>query len=190
MKTANVDDDASSASDEGDNTKGAHEDTWAAATAVLKNHFDVHEYCGEGCPARREEEASGGNFGNKGGLRFWCKTRKKDMCVFMKKHHDEFMEDEKLRQLFHQCDTQKVEGFNKLFVKFPHKNKKTCCQRIENAARCHLATGIQSVGCAKFYRRIFELTGIESVKDDVAGLFLRSKDQAGQVKMGGTPQEE
>ncbi len=35
----------------------------------------------------------------------------------------------------------------------------------------------QSVGCTEFYQRIFELTGIETVKDDVTRLFLCSEDQ-------------
>jgi hypothetical protein len=47
---------------------------------------------------------------SKGGLRFRCKTRHKDVCLFMKKNHEEFMEDAKLRQSLQQCDTQKVEG--------------------------------------------------------------------------------
>jgi hypothetical protein len=76
--------------------------------------------------------------------------------------------------LFHQHDTQKVEGFNKLLTKFLQKDK-THCQTIENEAKCHLAVGIQSVGCVEFHRRIFELTGIVSVDDDVTSLFLGSE---------------
>jgi hypothetical protein len=154
-------------------TKGTYDEFRVAVMAVLEHHFDVHEFCGAWCPVRTE--GSEGDV-SKGGLRFRCKTRNKDMHLFMKKNHEEFMEDAKLRQLFHQRDTQKVEGFNKLLTKFLHKDK-THCQTIENAARCHLAVGIQSVGCTEFYRRIFELTGVESVEDDVTTLFLGSEDQ-------------
>jgi hypothetical protein len=151
-------------------------------TAVLEHHFDVHEFCGAWCPARTE--GSQGDV-SKGGLRFRCKTQNKDMCLFMKKNQEEFMEDAKLRQLFLQCETQKVEGFNKLLTKFLHKDK-TCCQTIEKAAKCHLTVGIQSVGHAKFHRRIFELTGVESVEDDLTSLFLGSEE----VEKGGVPKEE
>jgi hypothetical protein len=156
------------------NTKGACHEFRVAVTAVPEHHFDVCEFCGAWCPPRTE--GSEGDVSNKGGLRFRCKTRNKDMHLSMKKNHEEFMEDGKLRQLFHQCDTQKVEGVNKLLTKVLHVDK-THRQIIENAARCHLALGIQSVGHAEFHRRIFELTGVKNVEDGMTGLFLGSEDQ-------------
>jgi hypothetical protein len=67
------------------------------------------------------------------------------MSIFVKEYHEQFKKDDKLRQLFHKYNTQKVEGFNKLLTKFLPKDK-TYCQTIENEARIHLAVGLQSVG--------------------------------------------
>jgi hypothetical protein len=40
----------------------------------------------------------------------------------LKSHHEQFMEDEKLKQLFHTYDTNLVEGF-KLLTKFLPKDR-------------------------------------------------------------------
>jgi hypothetical protein len=87
------------------------------------------------------------------------------------------MEEEKLSMLFHQYDTQKVEGFNKLLTKFLPKDK-TYCQTIENKARIHLAVGLQSVGFQQFYKRVFQLTGLKMVEDDITSCFFGSEDTA------------
>jgi hypothetical protein len=64
-----------------------------AVLAVLEHHFDNHQYCcGGWCKA---------NIGTakeiqERGSRFQCKTRYKQVYLFMKKHHEEFMVDAKL----------------------------------------------------------------------------------------------
>jgi hypothetical protein len=93
----------------------------------------------------------------------------------LKKHHDEFMVDAKLQQLFHQYHTNNVEGFNKYLTKFPPKDW-TYCQTIENRARSMLAVCLQSVGHRKLYRRVFGLTRIILDEGDITDLFFRSKD--------------
>jgi ribosomal protein L37AE/L43A len=110
-------------------------------------------------------------------MRFRCKTRNKDLYLFLKCHHDKFMEESKLRQLWHQYDTNNVEAFNKFLTKFLPKDK-TYCQTIENKARSLLAVGLQSVGYRQFYGRIFLLTGIPLTTDDITSLFFRKEDCA------------
>jgi hypothetical protein len=125
---------------------GTYEEFRTAVNAVLQHHFDDHSFCGDWCKSaqgtREEIEESG--------LRFRCKTRHSTLYEVMKKHHDKFMEEEKLRQLFHRYDTNTVEGFNKFLTKFLPKDR-TYCQTIENKARTMLAAGLQSVGCRQFY---------------------------------------
>jgi hypothetical protein len=147
-------------------TGGTYEEFKKAMTAVLQHHFNDHSFCGDWCPAR-DKPADG--------FRFRCKERNKDMYEFMSKNHEIFMEEDKLKQLFHMYDTQNVEGFNKLITKFLPKDK-TYCQTIENKVRVHLAAGIQSVGYDNFYKRVFELTGIKGVEDDMTTLFFGSED--------------
>jgi hypothetical protein len=93
----------------------------------------------------------------------------------MKKHHEKFMEDSKLRQLWHKCDANNVEAFNKFLTKFLSKDK-THCQTIENKARSMLAVGLQSVGHRQFYELVFSRTGVVLEEDDMTSLFLRKED--------------
>jgi hypothetical protein len=153
--------------------QGSYDEFKTAVRAVLEHHFGNHEYCADWCESAKgtEEEVSNKN------LRF----RNKDdfdgqLYLFLKTHHEEFMVDEKLRQLFHEYNTNAVEGFNKYLTKFLHKDK-TFCQTIENGARSYLAAGLQSIGFRQFYERVFELTGIDCTDDDMTSLFFRSEDK-------------
>jgi rhodanese-related sulfurtransferase len=82
------------------------------------------------------------------------------------------MVNNKLCQLFHEYNTNAVEGFNKYLTTFLHKDK-TFCQSIENAARSYLAAAaLQSIGFRQCYERAFELTGIKMKRNDMTSLFL------------------
>ena len=142
-----------------------------AVLAVLEHHFNNHDHCEAWCKhaGGTEEEI------RESGLRFRCKVRNKKLYEFLKKHHEQFMEESKLKQLWHQYDTNLVEAFNKFLTKFLPKDK-TYCQTIENKARSMVAVGIQSIGYRQFYARVFERTGIEVKEDDITGLFLRKED--------------
>jgi hypothetical protein len=85
------------------------------------------------------------------------------------------MEDSKLRQLFHQYDTNNVEGFNKFLTKFLPKDR-TYCQTIENKARSMLVVGLQSIGIRKLYARVFALTGVTMCDDNMTSHFFGTKD--------------
>jgi hypothetical protein len=62
--------------------------------------------------------------------------------------------DEKL----HECDTNIVEGLNKFFTKFLHKDR-TYAMTIENKVRIYLAAAIDLVGYTNVYERIAEKIG-------------------------------
>jgi hypothetical protein len=70
------------------------------------------------------------------------------------------MEETKLWQLFHQYDTNRVEGFSKFLTKFLPKDR-IYCQTTENKARTMLAAGPQSIGYQQFYEHAFSLTIIQ-----------------------------
>jgi hypothetical protein len=150
---------------------GTYKEFETAVEAVLEHHFNNHEFCGDWCKAREgtEEQLKETE------LRFRCKRRHKDLYDFLEKHHREFMQEEKLRQLYHQYDTNNVEGFNKFLTKFLPKDR-TYCQTIENKARSMLAVGLQSIGYRKLYSRVFALTGIEMTDDDITYIFFSSQD--------------
>jgi hypothetical protein len=75
----------------------------------------------------------------------------------MKKHHEEFMEDTKVGQLFHPFVTNSIQEFNKFLTKFL-PNDRTYCQAIENQARAYLAVGLHSIGYRQVYKQVFALT--------------------------------
>jgi hypothetical protein len=94
----------------------------------------------------------------------WCKA---------KGMNDEFMEEDKLRQLFHSWDTNAVEGFNKLITKFLPKAR-TFYKTLENAIRIHLACCLLSIGYRETYRCVFAIAGISI--GDFNRLYLRLED--------------
>jgi hypothetical protein len=142
-----------------------------AVSAVLEHHFNCHEHCGDWCQAGKGTEQEV----RESRLRLRCKIRDKELYLFLKKHHDEFMVEAKLQQLFHQYHTNDVEGFNKYLTKFLPKDR-TYCQTIENRARSMLAVCLQSMGHRKLYRRVFGLTGIVLDEGNITDLFFRSED--------------
>jgi hypothetical protein len=102
------------------------------------------------------------------GLQFRCKVCNKELYLFLKKHHDEFMANVKLQQLYHQYDTNNVEGT------FLPKDR-TYCQTIENKVRSLLAIGLQLIGYRKLYHHVFALTEISLRDDDITNLFFGSE---------------
>jgi hypothetical protein len=142
-----------------------------AVVAVLEHHFDDHDYCTDWCQARKGTEKEVRD----SGLQFRCKICNKELYLFLKKNHEEFMADTKFRQLFHQYDTNNVEGFNKFSTKFLPKNI-MYCQTIENKARSMLAVGLQSIGYQKLYGCVFALMGINLKEEDIANLFFWLQD--------------
>jgi hypothetical protein len=64
-----------------------------------------------------------------------------------------------LFEMLHEWDTNIVEGLNKFFTKFLHKDR-TYAMTIENKVRIYLAVAIDSVGYSETYARIAEKTGL------------------------------
>jgi hypothetical protein len=142
-----------------------------AVKAVLEHHFNNHEHCEVWCKHGHgmEEEKCASRF------RFRCKGRNKELYLCLKQHHEKFMEESKLCQLWHRYDTNLVEAFNEFLTKFLPKDK-THCQTMENKARSMIVVGLQSIGYRQFYTRVFERTGIQSSEEDITGCFLRKED--------------
>ena len=157
-------------------SRGTFEEFQTAVLAVLEHHFNNHEHCASWCKATSgtEEEI------RERGLRFRSKVDNKELYEFLRKHHEEFMEESKLRQLWHCYDTNLVEAFNKFLTKFLPKDK-TYCQTIENRVRSMVAVSLQSIGYRQFYGRVFERVGIAALEDDITSLFLRRNEDADKL---------
>jgi hypothetical protein len=151
-------------------TGGTFEEFRIAVLACLEHHFDNHIHCGTWCTAKGAE----GEAKEQHSLRFRSKTKHSEMYAKFSEFHEQFMEEDKLVQLFHAWDTNGVESFNKRLTKFLPKDR-TYCFSIENKVRIHVAVGLQSVGYRKFYERVLERTGI-AVAGDLTFLYLRGED--------------
>ena len=121
--------------------KGTFNEFKTALTAVLEHHFDNHEHSGSWCKAKGKP----GEETKESSLRFRWKTKNAAMYEHVKILHEEFMEEDQLRQLFHSWDTNAVKGFNKLITKFLPKDL-TFCKTIENCANppCHVTCRIEN----------------------------------------------
>ena len=95
---------------------GTFEEFLRAFQAVLEHHFDNHELCATWCT---EKSA----LGTEKKRIFRCKEKNKDMYLCFKKHHDQFMQEDSLREPHHSHDTNHVEAFNKLITKFLPKDR-------------------------------------------------------------------
>jgi hypothetical protein len=118
-------------------SRGTFEEFQTAVPEVLGHQFNNHKLCSRWWtkkePGSEEEE--------KDRLRFWCKERNSDLYAHFKQHHDEFMKEDSLRKLHHPHDTNHMEAFNKLIIKFLPKDR-SFCQTIENKVTTYLATCI------------------------------------------------
>jgi hypothetical protein len=118
----------------------------------------------EGCDSREKHS-----------LCLRCKPKNHETYAKFKEYHEEFMDKEKLVQLFHGWDENAVESFNKLLTKFL-PNDRTYCNMIENKARIHLALGLQSVGYKQFHKHLFERTRIKG-HGRLTNLYVRAEDR-------------
>jgi hypothetical protein len=64
-----------------------------------------------------------------------------------------------LFEMLHPWNTNIVEGLNKFFTKFLHKDR-TYAMTIENKVQIYLAVAIDSIGYSESYERIAEKTGL------------------------------
>ena len=149
---------------------GTFEELRVHLTAVLEHHFDNHVHCGDWCKAKGKK----GKEKKENSLRFRCKKKNAAMYKHFKSLHAAFMEEEKLKQLYHSWDTNGCEGFNKLIPKFLPKDR-TFCKTIENKVRIHLACCLLSIGYEETYWRVFALT-VMSV-GGLNNLYLQAEDK-------------
>jgi hypothetical protein len=73
-------------------------------------------------------------------VQFWCKEANKDLYEHFKRHDDELMRKDSLRELHHQQDTNHVKAFNKLITKFLPKDR-IFCQTIESKVSIYSVLG-------------------------------------------------
>jgi hypothetical protein len=80
---------------------GPFEEFKTGLTAVLEHHFDNHEHCGNWCKAKgKDSEEKKEQI-----LRFCCKTKNKAMYKHFQGLNEDFMDEDKLKQVFHTWDT-------------------------------------------------------------------------------------
>ena len=124
-----------------------------AVECVLEHHFNNHNMCGaDWCRVKNLE----GNELVEAKLKYRSKDTNEGFYLQVLTLFKEFFV--LLDEMLHQWDTNIVEGLNKFFTKFLHKDR-TYAMTIENKVRIYLAVAIDSVGYTDVYERIAEKTG-------------------------------
>jgi hypothetical protein len=124
-----------------------------AVESVLEHHFNNHGLCGLWCKVKNLS----GEERTEAMLNYRSKEKNSVFYFQLKELFEEFMQ--LLEEMLHKWDTNIVEGMNKFFTKFLHKDR-TYAMTIENKVRLYLAVAIDSVGYLEVYRRIGEETGL------------------------------
>jgi hypothetical protein len=124
-----------------------------AVECALKHNFNDHSMCGEDwCRVKNLE----GNELVEAKLKYRSKDTNEGFYLQVIALFEEFYV--LLGEMLHQWDTNIVEGLNKFFTKFLHKDR-TYTLTIENKVRIYLAVAIDSVGYTDVYERIAKKTG-------------------------------
>jgi hypothetical protein len=124
-----------------------------AVETVLEHHFSNHSLCGGWCRVKSLEGAELAE----AMLKYRSKEKNNKLYLQVKTIFEEFYL--LLFEMLHPWDTNIVEGLNKFFTKFLHKDR-TYAMTIENKVRIYLAVAIDSIGYSETYERIAEKTGL------------------------------
>jgi hypothetical protein len=129
------------------------------AKACLQHHFNDHHFCGKWCSVRRLQKKEQ----LRRMLRFRSLVKDKEMHDQVKPHHEAFTSKKALLEVWHGYHSNKCELLNNMITKFVPK-KKHMCRTLSNKARTHMAIGLDSVGYEEYFRRLFELLGVQLVQ--------------------------
>jgi hypothetical protein len=144
-----------------------------AGKAVLEHHFDNHDYCGPWCPRKRQTDEV-----RKQKARYYRnKADKNDAKLYdvLYEKLGRFITLERLLEVSHGLDTQVNESFNQSASWFAPKNK-VYCSSMSLTNRLSMAIGINTLGVAEYFQRLFVSLGI-IMTDDVRH-YLTVKERA------------
>ena len=80
-----------------------------------------------------------------------------------------FLTEERLRECHHQMSSQKNEAMNKSIMRYAPKDR-TYCRTMGLTSRINLAIGVDSVGHAQYYQRLFQAMGMRHTELSFSGL--------------------
>ena len=140
-----------------------------AAIAVLKHHFDNHEFCGDWCVRKHETEEERRRI-----IKYYrCKVKDAKLYNILQEKLHRFITVDKLVEMAHGMDTNVNEAFNQICTWFAPKNKVFAGSgSLHN--RIAIAVGINSLGYNKFFTALFNKLGI-TVTSNLAH-YLRIKE--------------
>jgi hypothetical protein len=138
-------------------TKMPQEQYETAGKAVLRHHFDSHEYCFAWCKRKGLSEEDRKLPQNK---RFYRSlTKDKDLYELLSPIVDRFITFDRLTEVAHGMDTQCNESYNNTFSWIAPKNKVYCgSQSLRN--RLSIGVGINILGHLEYFTRLYRKLGI------------------------------
>jgi hypothetical protein len=126
------------------------------AKAFIEHHFDNHEFCGEWCRRKSQDQAE-----RDAKARYYrCKVTDATLYDLLQEKIGRFIELDRLITMAHGMDTNVNEAFNNVCTWFAPKNK-VFAGSCSLHNRIGFAVGINSLGFDVFFLCLFEKLGIE-----------------------------
>jgi hypothetical protein len=143
----------------------------AAGKAVIEHHFDNHEFCGVWCPRKRMTELQ-----RNASIRYYrSKTKDAKLYAVLQDKISRFITTDRLKEIAHGMDTQVNESFNNTASWVAPKNK-VYCGSCSLSNRLSIAVGVNSIGIARYFTRLFKSMAIH-VGPSITH-YLQVKDKA------------
>jgi hypothetical protein len=126
-----------------------------ALWAVFYHHFNMHDTCGDWCPALQHKD----NPEELKKLHYRCKLKNAELFDQIHAIWETYCTDKALREVHHKWHTNKCESMNQFITKFIRKSIHLC-KTIVARARTYLAVSLDSIGYDEYYRTLFPLLNI------------------------------
>jgi hypothetical protein len=156
-----------------------YEEFVASARSPVLHHFNDHSECGTWCKHRTKTAVE-----LKTLTKYRCKVKNEKLFEQCMELIGRFTSDERLGECFHEMSSQKNKAMNQSIMRYAPKDK-TYCRTMALTSRVNIAIGVDCVGHAQYYGRVFTAMGFQRTELTFSGLRrLWRKKEYGRIYKG------
>ena len=144
--------------------KLTYEDFEFLSRSPILHHFNDHSTCGLWCQHKDKSEEELLKL-----TKYRCKVENEKLYLQCEEIMACFLTKERLRECHHQMSSQKNKAMNKSIMRYAPKDK-MYCRTMGLTSRINIAIGVDSVGHAEYYQRLFQVMGIRHTELTFSGL--------------------
>jgi hypothetical protein len=145
-------------------TKLTYQEFRNSCRSPILHHFNDHSTCGTWCKHTEKDEVE-----LKKLKKYRCKEKNAKLYLQCEEIMGRFTTEERLRECHHQMSSQKNEAMNRSIMRYAPKDR-TYCRSMALTSRINVAIGIDCVGHAVFYERLFKAMGFKRTALTFSGL--------------------